>query len=357
MIESLQRSRSQHGFTLVEILVAITLSLILLAGTVQIFLSSKQAYRTEDALSRIQESGRFSMDFLATEIRKAAYTGCLGQDSISSIENRLNSNGSYAWDIGATLTGKMVAGYDTPVGGTSWTPSLPAGLAPNPGTDVITIRYMASNGIDLVPPYSDSAQLFVDPALVASAVAEGDIAMVTDCKKGTLFQITNLQAAGGKMNVVHSQGGYTPGNNQSVFDNSYGEDAELAVFVTEIFYISNNSNGVPSLYRSWLTTSGTNATLSPQELVEGIEDMQILYGEDTDNDGTANRYVTANNVADMDKVVSVRISLLARSNDGHITTGPQTYTFPDWATAMTTATDRRLRHVFTTTITLRNRVK
>ncbi|MEJ2346912.1 MAG: PilW family protein [Gammaproteobacteria bacterium] len=351
MIQSLRSPRAQRGLTLVEILVAITLSLLLMAGTIQIFLASKQAYRTEDALSRVQENGRFAMGFLATDIRKAGYTGCLPQDAVSAIEVRLNNAANYDWDISNLVTGNEATGANT------WSPTLPAALSGNvkSGTDVITIRYMASNGVDLVAPFSDSAQLFIDPA-VAGLFSDGDIAMVTDCQKGTLFQITNLQPAGGKVDVVHSNAALVPGNDQSHFNNSYGEDAELAVFVTEAFYIKDN-NGVPALYRSWLTTTGGVPTLKSQELVEGIQDMQILYGEDTDNDGTANRYVTADNVTDMSKVVSVRISLLARSNDDHITINKQTYHFPTMNAATTTAADYRLRHAFNTTITLRNRVK
>jgi type IV pilus assembly protein PilW len=353
MTRSLQALRAQRGLTLVEILVAITLSLLLMAGTIQIFLASKQAYRTEDALSRVQENGRFAMGFVATDIRKAGYTGCLPPDAISSIEVRLNNAANYDWDISNLVTGNEATGAN------SWSPALPTalnGLNIKSGTDVITIRYMASNGVDLVPPYSDSAQLFIDPS-VASLFGDGDIAMVTDCQKGTLFQITNLQPSGGKINVVHSNASLTPGNDQSLFNNSYGEDAELAVFVTEAFYIKDNANGVPALYRSWLTTTANTPGLSQQELVEGIENMQVLYGEDTDNDGTANRYVTADNVTDMSKVVSVRISLLARSNDDHVTINKQTYHFPTMSAATTTAADNRLRHAFNTTITLRNRVK
>lgn len=353
MTQSPHTPRAQRGLTLVEILVAITLALLLMAGTVQIFVSSKQAYRTEDALSRVQENGRFAMSFLGTDIRKAGYTGCLPPDAVSTIENRLNNKTDYGWDITHFVNGSEATGAG------SWSPALPTALSGiKPGTDVITIRYMASNGVDLVPPFSDSAQLFIDPSVVGR-FSDGDIAMVTDCQKGTLFQITNLQLSGGKIDVVHSNASITPGNDQSLFDNNYGEDAELAVFVTEAFYIKDNAKGVPALYRTWLTkpAGSTTPALSEQELVDGIEDMQILYGEDTDNDGTANRYVTADQVTDMSKVVSVRISLLARSNDDHITINKQTYHFPTMSAATTTATDNRLRHAFNTTITLRNRVK
>ena len=62
-------------------------------------------------------------------------------------------------------------------------------------------------------------------------------------------------------------------------------------------------------------------------MVEGVEDMQILYGEDTDADNVANRYVPSDEVGSMENVVSVRISLLLRSVENNLTTAPAPYTY------------------------------
>jgi len=98
-----------------------------------------------------------------------------------------------------------------------------------------------------------------------------------------------------------------------------------------------------------------------------VENMQILYGEDTDadseganGDGTANRYVPIGTASlDIDRVVSVRLSLLARSLNNNLTTTPSPYTYPPWVNppTLTTPADKRLRKVFTTTITLRNKAR
>ena len=63
----------QRGLTLVEIMVAMAISLVLLAGIIQIFLGSKQAYRVQDGLARLQENGRFAMEFMGRSIREAGY--------------------------------------------------------------------------------------------------------------------------------------------------------------------------------------------------------------------------------------------------------------------------------------------
>ena len=102
-------------------------------------------------------------------------------------------------------------------------------------------------------------------------------------------------------------------------------------------------NPTITLYRN------TNNLVNP--LIEGIEDMQILYGVDNDADGAANYYVAANNVASMQQVVSVRISLLVSTLDDYLTTQPITYTYNG---ITTTPTDHKIRRIFNATIALRN---
>jgi len=95
------------------------------------------------------------------------------------------------------------------------------------------------------------------------------------------------------------------------------------------------------------------------DLIEGIENIQILYGVDTDSDKTANYYVPADPALNWPSVVSVRISLLAVTLDDNLTTQPMPYTFNGITTTTTTTppvTDRKIRRVFTTTIALRNRL-
>ena len=107
-----------------------------------------------------------------------------------------------------------------------------------------------------------------------------------------------------------------------------------------VFSIANSgSPAVPNLFCDGDGAGGT----AGQPLVEGVEDLQILYGEDTDaiSDGIANQYATAGAV-NMARVVSVRVQLRLRSPDDNLT---------DTVTAFG---DRRIRRVFTNTVTLRN---
>jgi type IV pilus assembly protein PilW len=119
--------------------------------------------------------------------------------------------------------------------------------------------------------------------------------------------------------------------------------------INTISYFVRTENGQPSLYRR----IGAN---NAQELVEGVEGMEIFYGVDTDAEGTANYYVRANQVNAADwarNVVSVRISLLVATIDNNLTAQPAgSFSF----NGQNTPADRKLRRVFTSTIALRNRL-
>ena len=143
----------------------------------------------------------------------------------------------------------------------------------------------------------------------------------------------------------------------------YGPDAQVykISYITYSIQTDPNSNQ-PSLYRS---IDGAGA----QALIEGIENMQIKYGVDTDGDFTPNFYTDAPaaaadpagealNVALMEKVVSVRLFLVTTTLDDKLTINAVPYTLvgDDSTITTTTPTDGKIRRVFTSTIALRNRL-
>lgn len=103
--------------------------------------------------------------------------------------------------------------------------------------------------------------------------------------------------------------------------------------------------------------------VDPQPLVSNVEDLQIIYGLDTDGNQSANQYLDASLVTDWAQVVSVRVCVLVRSEDQGITNSAQKYLNCQGAlgtvvgtSALTQATDSRLRRAFVATFNLRNRV-
>jgi type IV pilus assembly protein PilW len=101
-----------------------------------------------------------------------------------------------------------------------------------------------------------------------------------------------------------------------------------------------------------------NATTSgfvPEELVAGIDTLQLRYGLDTDNSGAPNSWVSADGVGVWEDVLSTEVTLLARADDEYGTeTDSVVYTLVD--TQFNPVDDRRLRQVFSTSVGLRNRL-
>ncbi|MDZ7748188.1 MAG: PilW family protein [Halofilum sp. (in: g-proteobacteria)] len=177
-------------------------------------------------------------------------------------------------------------------------------------------------------------------------VVPGDIMIITDCEAADVFQVTNAQS--GSSAIVHNTGGgQSPGNATKDFSRSYGPSATTYTAREKDYTIGTTAEGEPALVR---TVNG-----DAQVLVAGVQGMQLTYGVDSDNDETVNVYVQANDVADWDDVLAVRVALLLRSRDDNVVDTTQTYYFPGPDDAQA-APDRRLYQAFNATATIRNRL-
>ena len=348
---------NQSGLSLVELMIAITLGLFLLTGVVQVFLSSKNVYTSQQAMSRVQEAGRLAIDFMAKDIRMAGYMGCNTRAANMTTVNTLNSATDFKYDFN-----KGIQGYTAS--------SLPAGAiatTPEAGTDIVVIRNAGGSGVRITQT-NNSAQLFAEKLAVEAGVCAGgtdrisgicekDILVVSDCVKARVFQATNVTAGGSDVNIVHSNTAITPGNAISSWGGAstseseqFKPGAEILVATTKTYFIANNATtGRPSL---WQSVNGIDT-----ELLEGVEDMSILYGVDTstDNYTVPSKYIAAGTVtaAEWTKVVAVRIELLVATIEDKVVPEFQKYRFKD---TDKTASDKRLRQVFSTTIAIRSRV-
>jgi len=63
--------RHQTGFSLVELMIAITLGLIVLLAVGSIYIGSLQTYRVQEDNARIQEAGRYALEVIGRSIRQA----------------------------------------------------------------------------------------------------------------------------------------------------------------------------------------------------------------------------------------------------------------------------------------------
>lgn len=243
------RKHCQQGLSLIEILVALVISLFLLAGLLQLFISLRVSAKVQENLSRVQENGRYALDYIGRLTRLA------GSRSRFNIERGLSFNEAFP-------SVKAIEGTNND--------------GPN-SSDTITVTFEGEGP------------------------GQGDV-----------------------RNCVNVQ---------------IGENATASNVLS-----INNSNSLQCV-------SGGQT----QPIVDNVENMQILYGENTDGDtwGVADRYVPASDVGQWDRVVSARISLLLRTAENNLADSPQPYTF-NGATVTPASTDRYLRRVFTTTVTLRN---
>ena len=345
---------AQAGLSLVELMISVVLGFILILGVTEIYVNSKGTYRMTEEMSRAQENARIAFEMLVPQVRMAGYTGCanLNTAPFTSIA-----------DITPTELAELLSTTANAVGGneavssSSWTPALDTTLAgllkpPLANTDVLTIQ--SSGGCDggIVKKVPGAPEEKINITNTCGIAAD-DLVMISDCQSVGLFKVTSITTGKGGgvswQNLVHSKG--KNGNTANGFSPQYGLDAEVFKPISTSYYIATGAGAAPALWR----LDNTATTPAPLELVEGVENMQVTYGLDTDAtpDGVVDRYVTADAIPlaghDWDRVIIARISLLVRSIEP-VRTDNQSYTF-----AGITTNDRYLRQEYTTTVQLRNR--
>lgn len=327
-----QASR-QRGISLVELMVAMVIGLILIAGVVKIFASNKQGYRTHEAMSRIQENGRYAMEILARNVRMAGFMGC---GNLDTIEPNVIANNPPSGGLSAS---NAVRGYE--YDGSNWSPSFngtaPTGVVAN--TDVITVDRGGDCGAYLVGNMLvDNANIQLNPDNTCNFQA-GDVVIISDCASTDIFRATNVSLGASKITIAHANSQ----NTTNRLSKAYNTDARVYKYNAYDYYIKENAANEPALY---VRENGTES-----ELVEGVENLQLEYGSDTDGDRSADSYAAADSVADWSKITSVRADITLRSLNDNVAVSSKTYSY-DGANI----TNKRLRKDMASTIGLRNRI-
>ena len=241
-------ARESSGFTIVEIMVAMTISLILLLGVIQIFMASQTSYSMQSGVARLQENARFALDIIARSVSMAGAQGATAINTAATYDNYNNE---------------------------SFSPNS-ADVQAVAGTDTISLSYTAA----------------------------------TDCQG---------EATGGT--------------------------------ATDIYFIGVNPTD-PDLIPNLYCNNGGDS----QPLAEGVENLQILFGEDTSNpkDGVANVYVSRGNVTNWGRIASIRIAILTSTvDDSGIDNNDARYRLLN-NPELGPFNDSLIRRVFTRTILLRN---
>ena len=298
----------QAGFSVMELMISITIGLFLLVGLVSVFATSNRTYIDLSRASQQIENGRFATQLLSDEIAHAGFYGRYSQ-SLSVTAAPLtpceSSNASNLLKDAAL----PIYGYDAPG-------SVPAALtclAANnfvPGTDILVIRR------------------------VDSTMAAGDAASIPNAAltNGGIYMQANADSTSTPIVGVGSGVGTTDVGTFSLKNRDGISVAPIRRYHVSIYFIApcsvpagggtvcaNNGTDdggrpIPTLKRLDLTSNGVMSVIP---LVEGIENMQIDYGVDGDGNGVPDGAYTTSpaTAADWANVVTVRINLLARNTE------------------------------------------
>lgn len=365
---------SNRGFTLTELLVSLVLGLFTISGVLIVVLGGMETFRTTDALSRIQETGRFALELIRRDVREAGYHGCrrtlraeiprppaaASPLDLDLIRNTLNpapagatDNLSFAFNIADSLMGYEATGTG---GGSSWTagdPTIPAPgsnpLLTNPrdDSDILVAVAPRGPGVAVIAPAAPpDFEVPIDPG---SGIQAGDIVMVTDCARAVVTQVT---ANVGGVLLQHAVGPGTPGNYKIDFGGTLGVGAEVIPMERVAYYVADSPvTGRPSLFRN------------DQEIAMDVEDFQVEYGVDTNGDSRIDQYETAATMLTVvtlgpawENVLAVRVHLrISSGEENNLAEEPVTLNYAG-ATFTAPAGDLRLHQVFTSTIGVRNRL-
>ncbi|MBN4082045.1 PilW family protein [Beggiatoa alba] len=263
--------RDSKGFSLVELMVAISISLVLLIGLIQIFISSKRSYTIQDSIARMQENGRYAVGLLTKDLRLAGYMG--GNADITTISGNhppIEADGNCG-GLNDPRWGRMIARsvFGINDGLTDYTGCITAaGASPQPNDylsgDVLVIRYARPTQLVL------ANEVNIGGYYLYSSLSYGEITLLDKNEVITLNTID-------------------PDDTPITYN-------KLESYAYYVGHKNGDCNGietaVPALQRLALSTTGTP---EKQEIIRGVENLQAQYGEDSNNDGSPNQYLDAQN--------------------------------------------------------------
>lgn len=344
--------RYQSGLTLVELMVATTLSLVLLSGVLLVFSANRTTYQMQTGLGNLQENGRYAIRQITADLQMAGFGGCLSPSLDPFV--KVIAAGAPAF-INDFANSEFFDGDNNVTSGAYDSINIYEGPDHNgdgngDGTDWLEIRGPLRSGIR----YVTQETVTTDDVKVRglnTGIATDEYVMIADCGGADIFKATSVTDDGTDTEIAHGSSGNAPAN----LSRLYGSDAVVSQLMTHTYFVGetgrSNAAGQPinALYRF----DGTSA----QELVDGVEDLQIEYALDTDGDNDVDSFVDPDGVTNWNEVMAVRISLLLNSVESANTEAADYRYFPVGSTSISPPnTDFRLRQEFSALVSVRNAI-
>ncbi|ROQ22373.1 PilW family protein [Gallaecimonas pentaromativorans] len=330
----------QRGFSLIELMIAMTLGLVMAAAISAVFVASKRGVRSTEQVGELQENASFALRLISEDLRQANMLGPMTGTPLI-----INTN--------TELNGVTVQGGSDCLGGGVNNASLPRDTAPA-GSFLMLWGGIAANG---VMTCLGSTAINGTDILQVKRLA-GPVATAATWQTGKVYLLAN-----------NNNARFWLGSTAADFAAPPITNGEYWPYLHHVYYLANEVRGtttVPVLKRRFLSASASDCSpgvapcMADETLVEGVERFHILYGIDTDDDAMPNFYASADNVTDADwigsdgqRVVSARIYVLVRTvrEDSNYTSAVS-YTLGDQAAY--TPGDHFRRLLLQTTVTLPN---
>jgi type IV pilus assembly protein PilW len=335
VITGLREMHQQRGVGLIELMVAMLIGLFLILGAVTVFNQSRNTYRASEGVARLQETARLAMDVIESDIRMANYWGL--NNRADYIVNRagpsqpppaeFNAQQQTNVSLCGTAASNWVINLDEYLGGSNNSYGLQCAAS----------NYQDDSDVVVIRRANEARPAVLDPNRVY---------LQTSRIQGTLF-VPNA-ACTLPTNPTCIPAAYLP---------PASESRELEA---RAYYVSSQStlrNDVPSLRRKRfanVNTAAASDAILDEEIVSGVEDLQVRLGIDTTGDSNIDQYVNPGGVPGNAAVVSVTVWLLVRAEDRDFGHRDETaYQYADMAAAFT-PNDNYRRILVSKTIHIRN---
>lgn len=330
------KKRSQQGFSLIELMIALVISMVLMAGVLTIMSTSKRTYALQDELARLQEDARFVIEELSYGLRMAGYFGCSGRlrginkpSPITVINNRTVQ----------TEEGGTLAKYTPPsdvltlsyfgMNGRLRLPDPPASTGSGGGSGSGSGSGTGGSGTEPPSLCPSSAELckevearrnYIENSVFAQQSnqivvhadnifpQDGQQIIISDCGGAELYTVQGAPTISAKTAMITLDRQHRIYNwPVEIYPMPTTAGATVPTVTYEVKAVSKDGD---SNYNEDI--DGYALFRNDELLVEGVQNLQIRYGLDTDRDGVVDRYVDGSSTPIGD-ILTVQVNLLMRT--------------------------------------------